>query len=113
MSPDHGPIRVVLVTDKFSLGDGLASFWPTSRTSRSWAGPRSRGAGGNGRRAPARSRIISIRTPVVTTMTTIEAARKLRVNYPELGIVVISDRGEWLRTRAAPRWGVPDRLPAR
>jgi len=37
--------------------------------------------------------IISIRTPIITTMATITAARHLRVEQPELGIVIISDRG--------------------
>jgi DNA-binding NarL/FixJ family response regulator len=37
--------------------------------------------------------IVSIRTKVVTTMSTIQAARKLRVDHPELGIVIIADRG--------------------
>jgi DNA-binding NarL/FixJ family response regulator len=37
--------------------------------------------------------IFSIRTPTVTSMATIEAARRLRVDHPTLGVVVISDRG--------------------
>ncbi|MYW64316.1 DNA-binding response regulator, partial [Streptomyces sp. SID8379] len=34
-----------------------------------------------------------MRTPVVTTMATLEAARRLRTDHPGVGIVVISDRG--------------------
>ncbi|MGA3148367.1 MAG: response regulator transcription factor [Acidimicrobiales bacterium] len=37
--------------------------------------------------------IISIRTPMLSTMGTIVAARHLREEYPDMGIVVISDRG--------------------
>ena len=36
--------------------------------------------------------VISIRTAVITTMATIAIARRLRVDYLEMGIVVISDR---------------------
>jgi DNA-binding NarL/FixJ family response regulator len=37
--------------------------------------------------------IIGIRTPVVSTMATIVAARRLRAEHPDIGILVISDRG--------------------
>jgi DNA-binding NarL/FixJ family response regulator len=37
--------------------------------------------------------ILSIRSPVVTSMATIRAARSVREHHPDLGVVVISDRG--------------------
>jgi DNA-binding NarL/FixJ family response regulator len=61
--------------------------------------------------------IISIRTPIVTTMATVEAARQLRADHLELGIVVISDRGngfalELLRGGASRiAYLLDDRLP--
>jgi len=90
----HGPIRVVLATDSFLLGDGLASLLADVDEVEVVGRARDHeklAATVEDLRPEAV--IISIRTPVVTTMTTIEAARKLRVNHPELGIVVISDRG--------------------
>ena len=94
MSPDHGPITVVLATDSFLIGDGLAALLADNDDVK---------VVGRARRhdelpelvdelAPE-AVIISIRTPIVTTMATIEVARRLRVDHPDLGIVVISDRG--------------------
>lgn len=37
--------------------------------------------------------VFSIRSPVVTSMATIEVARRLRTEHPDLGVVVIADRG--------------------
>ena len=94
MSSHHGPIRVVLATDSFLLGDGLASLLAdvddVEVVGRACDHEE---LAASVEDLQPEAVIISIRTPVVTTMTTIEAARKLRVNHPELGIVVISDRG--------------------
>lgn len=94
MSRDQGPITVVLATDSFLIGDGLAALL----------------AERDDVKVIGRARdhdelvvlveeflpeavIISIRTPFISTMATIEVARRLRVEHPELGIVIISDRG--------------------
>jgi len=94
MSPDEGPITVVLATDSFLIGDGLASMLDRV----------------DDVEVVGRARdhhelitmvdeldpdiaLISIRTPVVATLATITAARQLRDEHPGLGIVVISDRG--------------------
>ncbi len=95
MSPRHGPIRVVLATDSFLLGDGLASLLADVDDVEVVGRARDHEelvARVDGLRPEAA--IISIRTPVLTSMATIEAARQLRVDHPELGIVVISDRGD-------------------
>jgi DNA-binding NarL/FixJ family response regulator len=94
MPVDHGPITLVLATDSFLIGDGLAALL----------------AGNGDVKVIGRVRhhseltevvdelapeavIISIRTLVITTMATIEVARRLRVEHRDLGIVVISDDG--------------------
>jgi DNA-binding NarL/FixJ family response regulator len=93
--PHDGPITVVLATDSFLIGDGLASLL----------------AGVAEVEVVARAHdheellalveeltpealIVSIRSPIVTTMPTIVAARRLREEFPDMGIVVISDRGD-------------------
>ncbi|MGA2835672.1 MAG: response regulator transcription factor [Acidimicrobiales bacterium] len=94
MPPDQGPITVVLATDSFLIGDGLASLLVDVDDI---------DVIGRARDHQELVRIveeltpevvlISIRTPVISTMATIAAARHLRLEFPEMGIVVISDRG--------------------
>ncbi len=94
MSPDQGPITMVLATDSFLIGDGLASLL---------VGVDDIAVIGRARDHEELLRtveelmpevvLISIRTQVISTMATIAAARRLRLAFPEMGIVVISDRG--------------------
>ena len=94
MSPDQGPITVVLATDSFLIGDGLAALLDDVDDV---------DVVGRARNHDELVRvvaeltpeavIISIRTPVISTMDTIAAARHLREAHPTMGIVVISDRG--------------------
>jgi DNA-binding NarL/FixJ family response regulator len=94
MFPHEGPITLVLATDSFLIGDGLACML---------ADVDEVDVIGRARDhhelvqlvedLHPEAVIISIRTPVVTTLATLTAARRLRDDHPELGIVVISDRG--------------------
>jgi DNA-binding NarL/FixJ family response regulator len=94
MSPNEGPITLVLATDSFLIGDGLACML---------AGVSDVDVVGRARdhhelvqmveELDPQAVLISIRTPVVTTLATLTAARRLRDDHPDLGIVVISDRG--------------------
>ncbi len=93
MSSDQDPITVVLASDSFLLGDGLASMLADVpdievigrihelddlvRTAEELA---------------PRAVIISVRSQVVTTAATVIAARQLRETHPNICIMVISDR---------------------
>lgn len=119
MSRGDGPITVVLATDSFLIGDGLACLL---------AGIDDVDVVGRAHDHDELIRvveelrpealIISIRTPVASTMATLAAARHLRDNFPDLGIVVISDRGngfavELLRDGAARMaYLLDERLPS-
>jgi len=94
MSPNEGPITVVLAADNFLFGDGLACML-THEDDLKVVG-----------RAKdhlelvdmvdefgPQAAIISIRSPVTSTLAMLSAARRLRDDHPNLGIVVISDRG--------------------
>jgi DNA-binding NarL/FixJ family response regulator len=94
MSPHEGPITLVLATDSFLIGDGLASM--LEKVDEADVVGRARDhVELESLVASLRPQavLISIRTPVVNTLATISAARHLREAYPEMGIVVISDRG--------------------
>jgi len=93
MVPNGRPIQVVLATDSFLLGDGLAAMLEDN--------PEVSVVG----RAKDHFHLVSlvgglrpdaviygIRTAVVTTMATISVARHMRTEYPSMGFVVISDR---------------------
>ena len=94
MSPSEGLITLVLATDSFLIGDGLACML---------AGVDDVVVVGRAHdhhelvrmveELEPEAVIISIRTPVVTTLATLATARRLRDKHPDLGIVVISDRG--------------------
>jgi DNA-binding NarL/FixJ family response regulator len=118
MTPDETPVTVVLATDSFLIGDGLAALLADTPDVKIVGRVRHHDD------LPAMVEeltpdavIISIRTPIVTTMATVEAARQLRADHPELGIVVISDRGngfalELLRGGASRiAYLLDDRLP--
>ena len=94
MPPDHGPTTVVLATDSYLIGEGLAALLAENDEVKIIGRARHHSE------LPQlvdeldpEAVIISIRTPVITTMATIEVARRLRVDHPEMGVVVISDRG--------------------
>ncbi|MYW66120.1 DNA-binding response regulator, partial [Streptomyces sp. SID8379] len=98
MAPDSTPLTtpltVVLATDSFLIGDGLAALLadtPDIKIVGRVRHPDDLVAVVEGHEPDAV--IISLRTPVVTTMATLEAARRLRTDHPGVGIVVISDRG--------------------
>lgn len=87
------PITVVVVTDSFLIGDGLAALLDAVTEVE---------VVGRARNLNEltslvddlmpQAVIISVRSQVVTTMATVAAARRLRTKYPAMGIVVISDR---------------------
>src|SRR5664279_445385 len=88
MSPDHGPITVVLATDSFLIGEGLAALLADNDDVKVIGRARHHSE------LPQlvdelnpEAVIISIRTPVITTMATIEVARRLRVDHPAMGMV--------------------------
>ena len=93
MDSEHEPITVVLATDSFLIGDGLTALL---------AGVPEVEVIGRARdltdlihlveELTPNAVIISVRSQVVTTMATVAAARRLRVAYPRMGVVVISDR---------------------
>jgi DNA-binding NarL/FixJ family response regulator len=93
MSPPQSPITVVLVSDSFLIGDGLAAIL---------AGvPDIEIVGRAGDleemvvvvdELRPQSVIMSVRSQVVSTAATVTAARRLRNDYPDMGVVVISDR---------------------
>jgi len=94
MCPDQGPITVVLATDSLLIGDGLAALLTDVPDIEVVGRARDLDEllGLVAHLAPE-AVIVSIRTPAITTMDTIIAARHLREEYPHMGIVVISDRG--------------------
>ena len=94
MSSDEHPITVVLATDSCLLGDGLVALLAehpdVTVVGRARDHEELQVLVAD---LDPQAVIVSIRSPVITAMATIEAARALRVEHPELGIVVISDRG--------------------
>ena len=95
MSPDHGhPITLVLATDSPLMGDGLAALLANTADVEVLGRARDRIDLLElvDKHAPD-AVIFSVRTQVTDRMATIETASKLRADHPELGIVVISDRG--------------------
>lgn len=94
MSNLEGPITVVLATDNFLIGDGLAALL-AGRPEVEVVG-RARDHDelvGLVEEVEPEAVLVTIRTPAVTTMAIIKTARRLRAEHPGLGIVVISDRG--------------------
>jgi DNA-binding NarL/FixJ family response regulator len=119
MSPEQGPITVVLATDSFLIGDGLAALLANVADIEVVGRTRDHdGLLDLVKELRPEAVIISIRTPVVSTMATIGVARELRQEQPELGLVVISDRGngfalELLRGGASRiAYLLDDRLPS-
>jgi len=99
MVDDNRPTRVLLATDSFLLGDGLASILADVPDIDIVGRARDhchllRLAG----ELVPDAVIYGIRTSVVSTMPTISAARHLRRQYPEMGFVVISDRADGFAT---------------
>ncbi len=113
------PMTVVLATDSFLIGDGLASLLAgvddVSVIGRVRSDEELVEAV---RELKPDALLISIRTPVVASMATVMAARSLREAHPEMGIVVISDRAngfalELLRGGAAKMaYLLDERLPS-
>ncbi len=93
MTEDRDVIRVLLASDSFLIGDGLAALLAevddieVVGRARDYDELLAKTAS----LAPE-AVIISIRSPVVSTMDTIVAARRLRNDYPALGILLISER---------------------
>jgi len=86
-------VRVLLASDSFLIGDGLAAL--LADVPGLTVVGRARDYGQlvqlAGELAPD-SVILSIRAPVISTMDTITAAQRLRVDHPDMGIVVIAER---------------------
>jgi DNA-binding NarL/FixJ family response regulator len=94
MHPADSPVTVVLATDSFLIGDGLAALLSDVPDVKIVGRVRSHDdLSAMVEELAPDAVIISIRTPVVTTMATVEAARRLHADHAALGIVVISDRG--------------------
>ena len=95
MHPPETGLTVAVVSDSLLLGDGLVALLERIDTLE---------VVGRARRADeARSLvesihpdvlIVSLRTAVVTSPEVIAAARDLRQAHPDLGVVVLSDRGD-------------------
>jgi DNA-binding NarL/FixJ family response regulator len=93
------PIEVVVATDSFLLGDGLASMLADVPEVL---------VVGRARDHYHLLRLVDelhpdaviygIRTSIITTMATISVARHLRLEYPAMGFVVISDRANGFAT---------------
>jgi DNA-binding NarL/FixJ family response regulator len=109
---------VVLATDSFLLGDGLESML---------ADVPEVAVVGRARDHYHLLRLVDelhpdaviygIRTSVITTMPTISVARHLRLEYPAMGFVIISDRANGFATEllrgGAARVAVPCRWVSR
>jgi DNA-binding NarL/FixJ family response regulator len=93
MPPDQEPMTVVLATDSFLIGDGLSALLADVPEVEVVGRARNLNElSGVIEELTPNAVIISVRSQVVTTMATVAAARRLRVTYPDMGIVVISDR---------------------
>jgi len=93
MQTEQRPITVVLATDSFLIGDGLIAL--VNGVADVEVIGRARDHDELLQLATELlpdALIIAIRTPAVSTMATVLAARHLRAEYPDLGIVVISER---------------------
>jgi DNA-binding NarL/FixJ family response regulator len=93
MIPAIRPITVVLATDSFLLGDGLAAILDLipDVTILGRADDNVQLVRAVDRLRPD-AVIYGIRTAVSTTLATISVARRLRNQYPTMGFVVITDR---------------------
>ena len=92
MSRREAPVTVLLATDSFLIGDGLASLLDEIDCVKVVGRARDHDEMLQfvDELAPE-ALIISIRTAVMATTPTISMARRLRLAHPDLGIVVISD----------------------
>ena len=93
MHNDRGRLRLVLATERSPLGEGLAVLLadvPDVVMAGVARGPAE--MVGLVDRAEPDALVVTVRTGVVTTMTTLLAVRRLRARFPSMGIVIISDR---------------------
>ena len=91
---DHDVTAVLLVTDSFLIGDGLTAL--LSEVPDVDVIGRARGYTEMlflCAESTPDAVIISIRSPVISTMATLVVARRMRAEFPDLDIVVIADRG--------------------
>jgi len=107
------PITVVLASDSFLIGDGLESILAGIVDVQVVGKVRDVGHLTQSiEDIRPNAVLISVRSQVVTTAAIVAAARQLRFSYPDMGIVVISDR-----CTASPSssfgWTQGDRLPLR
>jgi len=93
MPIEKDPITVVIVSDSFLIGDGLSALFNDvsdvqliGRVHDLDKLPRLL------EDVTPHATIISIRSQVVTTTAIVAAVHRLRVTYPKMGLVVISDR---------------------
>jgi DNA-binding NarL/FixJ family response regulator len=93
MTEEQAPIRVLLASDSFLIGDGLAALMADVPDIEVVARARDhKQLIELTAKLEPDAVIISIRTPVISTMETIEIARRLRSEHRDMGIVVISER---------------------
>jgi DNA-binding NarL/FixJ family response regulator len=93
MTEEDPPIRVLLASDSFLVGDGLAALMADVPDIEvvGRARDHTQLLGLTAELEPD-AVIISIRTPLISTMETIDIARHLRADHRDMGIVVISER---------------------
>ena len=104
---DEDPITVLLVTDSFLIGDGLEALLrevPDVKVLGKTRDVRDLAAAIEA--TQPETVLFCVRSHIVTTSAMVAAARRLRLEHPELGIVLISDRVdefavEFLRSRPA------------
>ena len=119
MSEATDPTTVLLGTDSFLMGEGLIELLSKHAEVNvvGWARDQDELLRLTDELCPE-ALIITIRTPTITTMATISAARSLRDEHPELSIVIISDHSngfaiELLRSGASRiAFLLDDQLPS-
>lgn len=93
MSLGWGPIKVVLATDSFLVGDGLQALMSDVPEVEIVGRVRDVGHLAHSiEELRPEAVLLCVRSQVVATEAVVSASRSLRATNPELGIVVISDR---------------------
>lgn len=99
MVATENPIRIALAADSFLIGDGLDCL--LRRTDGFDVVGLARDHAGLFDLIDAHPTdvvILALRSPIVTVIGEVEAARRLRRDHPGIGVVVIAERGDGLAT---------------